>query len=108
MRLRTAFYEYGLLRSRRLPGTVISVGNLTVGGTGKTPMVLWIAEKLASEGHRPAILTRGYRGAGQADANGIPMADEVALLRERLGARAQLGVGKDRYQSGKTLEQHGA
>jgi tetraacyldisaccharide 4'-kinase len=87
---------------------VLSVGNLTLGGTGKTPMVLWLAEKLAAEGHRPAILTRGYRGGAQSDAGGIPKADEVALLRERLGARAQLGVGKDRYESGRTLERHGA
>jgi tetraacyldisaccharide 4'-kinase len=106
--LRAALYRAGIFPSKRLEGTVISVGNLTVGGTGKTPMVLWIAEKLASEGHRAAILTRGYRGAAQADAGGLPQSDEVALLRERLGAEAQLGVGKNRYRSGKTLEHHGA
>lgn len=106
-RLRVALYRRGILRSRRLQGTVISVGNLTVGGTGKTPMVLWLAERLAAEGHRPAILTRGYRGGAQADAAGIPLADEVALLRERLGSRAQLGVGKDRYSNGQALERHG-
>src|SRR5579872_975996 len=100
MRLRERLYRRGILRSRRLGGTVISVGNLTVGGTGKTPMVLWLAERLASEGKRAAILTRGYRGSGQADARGIPQSDEVALLHERLGGRAQLGVGKDRYAAG--------
>jgi tetraacyldisaccharide 4'-kinase len=104
---RAALYRAGILRTRRLTGTVISVGNLTVGGTGKTPMVLWIAEKLFSEGHRPAILTRGYKGAAQADASGVPQSDEVALLRARLGAEVQLGVGKDRYRLGKTLEHHG-
>jgi tetraacyldisaccharide 4'-kinase len=108
VRLRTFLYGCGIFRTHRLKGTVISVGNLTVGGTGKTPMVLWMAERLASEGHRPAILTRGYRSEGQSDAHGIPMSDEVALLRERLGARAQLGVGKNRYESGRTLERHGA
>jgi tetraacyldisaccharide 4'-kinase len=108
MRLRTAFYEYGLLRSRRLPGTVISVGNLTVGGTGKTPMVLWIAERLAAEGHRPAILTRGYRGLGQGDGNREETADEIALLRKRLDGRAQFGVGKDRYKNGLALAKDGA
>jgi tetraacyldisaccharide 4'-kinase len=90
---------------RRLQGTVISVGNLTVGGTGKTPIVLWLAERLISQGERPAILTRGYRGA---EDNGGKPADEVALLRMRLGADAQLGVGKNRYDSGHTLERHGA
>lgn len=108
VRLRALFYRWGLFRTRRLGGTVISVGNLTVGGTGKTPMVLWLAERLASEGKQPAILTRGYRGSGQADARGIPQSDEVALFHERLGGRAQLGVGKDRYATGRTLERHGA
>ena len=108
MRLRTAFYKCGLMRSRRLPGTVISVGNLTVGGTGKTPMVLWIAERLAREGHRPAILTRSYRGLGQNDATARTTADEVALLRQRLNGRAQFGVGKDRYQFGLALAKDGA
>jgi tetraacyldisaccharide 4'-kinase len=108
MRLRTAFYEHGLLRSKRLPGTVISVGNLTVGGTGKTPMVLWIAERLLEEGHHPAILTRGYRGRGQGDASGGAPSDEVALLRQRLDGRAQFGVGKDRYKNGLALAKDGA
>jgi tetraacyldisaccharide 4'-kinase len=108
MRLRTAFYECGLLRSRRLPGTVISVGNLTVGGTGKTPMVLWIAERMAAEGHRPAILTRGYGGLGQSDAIAQTAADEVALLRQRLDGCAQFGVGKDRYKNGLALAKDGA
>jgi len=108
MRLRASLYRRGLLRSKRLEGTVISVGNLTVGGTGKTPMVIWLAERLAAEGHRAAILTRGYRGEGQSDARGLPTSDEVALLRERLGPHAQLGVGKDRFATGRTLERHGA
>ena len=107
MRLRTALYECGLLRSRRLPGTVISVGNLTVGGTGKTPMVLWIAERLSAEGYRPAILTRGYRGVGKSDGSRTT-ADEVALLRQRLDGRAQFGVGKDRYKNGFALARDGA
>jgi tetraacyldisaccharide 4'-kinase len=106
-RVRASLYRSGILRRRRLGGTVLSVGNLTVGGTGKTPMVLWLAERLIAEGQRPAILTRGYRGE-TASGGGVPAADEVALLRLRLGARAQLGVGKDRYASGRTLERHGA
>jgi tetraacyldisaccharide 4'-kinase len=107
-RLRVRLYRHGLLAQRRLNGMVISVGNLTVGGTGKTPMVLWLAEKLISEGQRPAILTRGYRGEAPKNDGGLPGADEVALMRTRLGARAQLGVGKNRYASGRVLERHGA
>ena len=120
MRLRVSFYRSGLLRTRRLQGVVISVGNLTVGGTGKTPMVLWIAERLAAEGQRPAILTRGYRGFGKTGApgkTGVPgkigandqtSADEVALLRQRLDGRAQFGIGKDRYKNGLALAKDGA
>ena len=62
VRAKVACYRRGIFRARKLPGTVISVGNLTVGGTGKTPVVLAIAERLAAEGKRVAILTRGYRG----------------------------------------------
>jgi tetraacyldisaccharide 4'-kinase len=100
-------YARGIFRKHKLPGTVIGVGNLTVGGTGKTPMVLAIAERLAQEGKHAAILTRGYRGTVDAGASGVPQSDEVALLRERLGGKVQLGVGADRYKSGMVLARHG-
>jgi len=106
-RLRARCYERGIFRARKLPGKVISVGNLTVGGTGKTPMVLWIAERLAQEGRHAAILTRGYRGSADANAPGVPQSDEVALLRERLGGKVQMGVGPDRYKNGQALARHG-
>ena len=97
VRLRAALYRRGIFRTRQLGGAVISVGNLTTGGTGKTPMVLWLAERLAAEGYRPAILTRGYRGKVARDGNALVMADEVSLLQRRLGDRALFGVGKNRY-----------
>ena len=100
-------YARGILRKQELPGTVIGVGNLTVGGTGKTPMVLAIAEHLAQEGKHAAILTRGYRWTVDAGASGIPQSDEVALLRERLGGKVELGVGADRYKRGMVLARHG-
>jgi tetraacyldisaccharide 4'-kinase len=106
-------YARRIFRSRKLPGTVISVGNLTAGGTGKTPMVLWIAERLAEGKKHAAILTRGYRGTADTksmvDANeqGEPQSDEVALLRERLAGKIQLGVGADRYKKGEVLARHG-
>jgi len=101
-------YARGILRTKKLPGTVISVGNLTVGGTGKTPMVLWIAERLAAEGKNTAILTRGYRGTSTGDARGEPQSDEVALLRERLSGKVKIGVGADRYKNGEVLARHGS
>src|SRR5690348_14369269 len=61
--LRRALYRGGLLRTARVSKPVIVVGNLTVGGTGKTPFVIWLAEKLREQGARPAIITRGYGGS---------------------------------------------
>ena len=118
-RVRAWCYARGIFRKRKLPGTVISVGNLTAGGTGKTPMVLWIAERLAEQGRHAAILTRGYRGTSDAVAKGeasseagantqgLPQSDEVALLRDRLAGKVQLGVGADRYKNGEVLARHG-
>lgn len=63
--LRRAAYRLGLLRSERAPIPVVSVGNLTVGGTGKTPMTLWLARRLQMRGMRVAIVLRGYRGRSQ-------------------------------------------
>lgn len=107
-RLRAWCYRRGIFRVRRLPGRVISVGNLTVGGTGKTPTVLWLAEQLAAEGKRAAILTRGYRGTRSSEARGEPQSDEVALLRNRLNGKVQMGVGANRYENGLALARHGA
>jgi tetraacyldisaccharide 4'-kinase len=111
--LRAAAYESGALRPKRLDGVVISVGNLTVGGTGKTPMVAAIAEHLVTEGKRVAILTRGYRGeqpdkrsSGASSGRG-GTSDEVRLLDARLGARVEFGVGADRFARGRELETRG-
>ena len=64
-RARRALYRAGLLRARRLPQPVISVGNIAAGGTGKTPAVITIASFLASRGYRVAVLTRGYGRTGE-------------------------------------------
>ncbi len=107
VRLRAWLYRWGMCKPRRLTGVVVSVGNLTVGGTGKTPMVMWIAQRLISEGKRVGILTRGYRGLGRSDRQGVLLSDEVALLRARLGKEAQFGIGADRLAKGRMLERHG-
>jgi tetraacyldisaccharide 4'-kinase len=57
---RNAAYDRGLLRGVAAAVPVVSVGNLTLGGTGKTPLVAWIASRLVAAGHRPAIVSRGY------------------------------------------------
>jgi tetraacyldisaccharide 4'-kinase len=117
--LRARAYRKGILRSQRLDGVVISVGNLTTGGTGKTPMVLWIAERLLADGKNVGILTRGYRGEkiaraaknnsqAAATANALTTtSDEVRLLQTRLGNRVQFGVGANRYAQGRELAKLG-
>jgi len=116
-RLRARAYRMGMLKQQRLPGVVISVGNLTTGGTGKTPMVIWIAERLAAEGKRVGILTRGYRGktasepassAGRVGrSTSQSSSDEVQLMTARLGDRVAIGVGADRFARGQELAQQG-
>src|SRR5437764_1601816 len=97
VRLRVLLYQKGWLKQKRLKGIVLSVGNLTVGGTGKTAMVIWLAEKFLAEGKRVAILSRGYRGA-----NGT--SDEIELMKFRLQGRVSFGVGKNRFAEGHRLE----
>ena len=60
--LRNSLYSRGLLKARRVDATVICIGNITVGGTGKTPLVVWLCEQMAPH-RRCAILTRGYKSA---------------------------------------------
>ena len=96
-RLRAWLYAQGILKQKRLNRPVISVGNLTVGGTGKTPMVIWLAERLLAEGKRVGILSRGYRGSAGTS-------DEIELMESRLQQRAHFGVGADRFEQGRKLE----
>jgi tetraacyldisaccharide 4'-kinase len=95
--LRTQLYASGLLKQKRLKATVVSVGNLSVGGTGKTPLVIWLAEKLLEQGQRVAVLTRGYRGTAGSS-------DEIELMRSRLQNRVVFGVGKNRFAEGQRIE----
>lgn len=77
--LRGALYDRQILRTYAAPRPVISVGNITTGGTGKTPIVLWLADAVAKRGRRPAVLLRGYK-------SGAAGSDEAQLLRERLAS----------------------
>lgn len=111
-RLRARGYRWGALRQRRLKSIVVSIGNITTGGTGKTPMVLWLAQRLSEDGKKVGVLSRGYRPLrqparvhGGADAQGWN--DEMALLHGRLGARVRLGAGRKRFEKGKELETQG-
>jgi len=106
-------YRYGLLR-RSHPGVpVVVVGNITVGGTGKTPLVMWLARALGQRGLRVGIVSRGYRArhAAQtprfvaADADADQVGDEPLLLARRSGA--PVVVAADRAAGAALLVEHG-
>jgi tetraacyldisaccharide 4'-kinase len=95
MRRRDRAYARGFLETVRLPAPVFCLGNLAVGGSGKTPGVLWLARRLRERGHRPAVVTRGYGGSfrgvtvvSRGDGAALPEAravgDEPRLIAERL------------------------
>ena len=108
--LRRALYRRALLRSYRLPVPVIVVGNLTVGGSGKTPLVLWLAQHLCEAGWRPGIISRGYGGAASeagaalavtASSDPAQVGDEPVLLAWRSGV--PVFVGRDRVAVARAL-----
>lgn len=108
VRSRLARYHSGRLVPRKLKGVVISVGNLTVGGTGKTPFVLWLAEQLRKQAKNVGILSRGYKGKIRTDLPPLQLiGDEPQLMRARLGPRANIGVGADRFEHGAKLAKLG-
>lgn len=95
--LRNRLYDAGWLRQTRLEAPVISVGNITVGGTGKTPVVQWLARRLAAEGCRPAVLMRGYKRAGPAS-----LSDEQDMLAEALPGMV-VHADADRVRGGREI-----
>jgi tetraacyldisaccharide 4'-kinase len=108
VRARNALYDRGIVRTRRLRGPVVSVGNLSVGGSGKTPFVLVLGELLTARGVKFDILSRGYgrrtHGVARVDPGGLPrdFGDEPLLLARRLSV--PVIVGEDRYEAGMFTE----
>lgn len=98
--LRRKLYAFGILRKVRLPVPVIVVGNVTAGGTGKTPLVLWIVALLRARGMRPGIVSRGYGGrrrtptAVTPDADAAEYGDEAVMLARLSGV--PVWAGRDR------------
>ncbi|MFP4531402.1 MAG: tetraacyldisaccharide 4'-kinase [Desulfobacterales bacterium] len=112
IRVRNKGYDNGTLRQHRLPRPVISVGNLTVGGSGKTPMTLYLTEILVQAGYSPAVISRGYKGKSEktggvvSDGRNILLGpvdagDEPFMMANQL-AHVPFLVGADRYAMGKT------
>jgi len=106
--LRNTLFDCGVLPSRRLERPVVSVGNLSVGGSGKTPFVIALGELLKARGIRFDVLTRGYgrntRGVliVETDGNAADFGDEPLLIARRLGV--PVIVGESRYEAGRVAE----
>ena len=105
---RNALYDGGVFRARRLQGAVVSVGNLSAGGSGKTPFVLLLGELLKARGIKFDVLSRGYgresRGVRFVDPAGLPreFGDEPLLIARKL--QVPVIVGEDRHQAGQFAE----
>jgi tetraacyldisaccharide 4'-kinase len=109
--LRRAAYRRGWLRAGHLGVPVVVIGNITVGGSGKTPIVVWLVNYLRRHGKRVGVISRGYRGAARewpqpVDAQSDPaqVGDEPVLIARRTGA--PMAVGPDRVAAGELLLHH--
>ncbi len=106
--LRNTLFDRGVLASRRLEQPVVSIGNLSAGGAGKTPFVIALGELLQARGIRFDVLSRGYgrktRGILEVDTNGsaADFGDEPLLLARRLGV--PVIAGENRYEAGRVGE----
>lgn len=109
-RARVELYRRGAFKQRRLARPVVSVGNISAGGAGKTPFVIWLFSELAARGYRPSVLTRGYRRPPGPDTllvlgcqqDGSAAGDEVQVMM-RHGV-APIAVDADRFRAGSALE----
>ena len=107
VRLRRIAYQRGWLNSTSVNVPVIIVGNITVGGSGKTPLVIYLAQLLASKGYTPGIISRGYRGQAQGalavsfDSDVTIVGDEPLLLATKTSC--PVFVGKNRVQAAQAL-----
>ncbi len=100
-------YRRGWRRAERLPVPVVVVGNISVGGTGKTPLTIWLAGQLRQAGWRPGIVSRGYGGRRRdsapvrPDSNPHEVGDEPVLLAQRTGC--PVWVGRQRAEAARQL-----
>ena len=116
VRLRNVFYQGGLFKIRKLGCKVISIGNITVGGTGKTPMVIMLANLLKEKGYKPAVLSRGYKGKKKGRVNIVSNGAKVLMTPAEAGdepvliAKSASDIpvitGKSRYLTGTFAIEH--
>jgi len=107
--LRRALYRNGMLTGEKLPVPVIVVGNITVGGSGKTPLTLWLAQQLLDSGWHPGIISRGYGGTNNSPQAVHPssdpdaVGDEAVLMAQR--KLCPVWVGRNRVAAAHALLQ---
>jgi tetraacyldisaccharide 4'-kinase len=100
--LRRLGYKHGLLKSYKLPVPVIIVGNINVGGSGKTPVTIWLVNQLKQHGYKPAVISRGYGGSATQATSVTPaslssiVGDEPVLIASR--SQCPVWVGTNRVQ----------
>jgi tetraacyldisaccharide 4'-kinase len=102
-RARRALYRAGVLKAKRLPKPVISVGNIAIGGSGKTPAVITIARALIAEGLEVAVLTRGYGRSGEGgrvDSFDAARFGDEPLVIHKAVPKANVIVGSRRHENG--------
>jgi tetraacyldisaccharide 4'-kinase len=114
--LRNRLYDYGIFRQEKLPCPIVSVGNLTVGGTGKTPTVILLANLLKEKGCRPVVLSRGYGGNTKAPVNIVSDGNRLLMGWREAGdepvliAKSAPGVpvltGPKRFLTGRVAVEH--
>lgn len=105
--VRTWLYQSGSFKSYHLNAPVIVVGNINVGGTGKTPLVIWLAEQLKLAGYHPGIISRGYGGGAkcvmgvQSCSDPLEVGDEPVLIATRTACPVY--IGSNRIEAGRAL-----
>lgn len=106
--LRRLLYRTGIFRAEKLAVPIIVVGNITVGGSGKTPLVLWLTEYLRRHGYRPGLISRGYGGQAShwpqtvtVESSPQEVGDEALLLARR--SACPMVVGPDRVAAARQL-----
>jgi len=115
VRIRNWLYDIKILPQKRLPCKIISVGNIVVGGTGKTPMVIYLANLLLAKGFRPAVLSRGYMGKSKSPVNIVSDGQRLFMKPEDCGdepvliSQAAKGVpvltGPERFVTGQVARE---
>ncbi len=109
--IRRLIYRTGLIKSQRVSVPLIVIGNISVGGTGKTPMVAWMVDYLRAQGFKPAIISRGYGGKAKKwpqqvrpDSDPAMVGDETVLLARRCGC--PVAAAPQRISAARALLEH--